>query len=158
MGGSSQAMGDDASKASAATLVQVCFCTRQASGTVQRCTLTVVAVTLQACWRGHRTRARVVQCVRAEFAARVEALDGDAGDARVSWRRPRTLCAPDVQAPAANTSTLAVENDDAAGAADGGTTQQVEARRTQLHAELAWAEAALASRRAQLRGAREARQ
>ncbi len=90
--------------------------------------------------------------VRAQFAATVAALDGDA---RVSWRQPRTLCAPDVQTAG---GTLAQEGADAATAADvhcAGAQPQVVARRAQLRAELAWAEAALASRRAQLRDARQ---
>jgi hypothetical protein len=92
-----------------------------------------------------------VHSVRAELEQRCAALE-PGGEARARWRSAGTLCAPEFEAsqPAAPAEAAAL-----LGRSDADAAQL---RRAQLQAELAWAEAALASRRAQLREARELRE
>jgi hypothetical protein len=100
-----------------------------------------------------------VLAVRAELLRRCAALEPEGGP-RVHWRRAHTLCAPGFEAARGRGAAEAAE---AAGrpalggepAAPAGPAAQVEARRAQLQEELAWAEAALASRRALLRHSRD---
>jgi hypothetical protein len=105
--------------------------------------------------------------LRREFEARCAALE-PGGDARVEWRSAGVLCAPQLPpcAPPEEPPVL----DGAAGSTPhdsperreaqpdggdaGGDEAGVEARRRALEEELAWAQAALAVRREQLRDGR----
>ena len=108
----------------------------------------------QACFRGYRTRSRVVHRVRAELERAAD------GTATVIWRRPHTLCAPAfVDAPAGPPAQACDEDAKSPVEPPQDAVPQdadLDARRAALQAELAWAEAALASRRAMLRDAQRA--
>jgi hypothetical protein len=107
--------------------------------------------------------------LRREFEARCAALE-PGGDARVEWRSAGVLCAPQLppcappeEPPLLDGAAGSTPHDaperreaqpDGAGGDEAAVEAGVEARRRALEEELAWAQAALAARREQLRDGR----